>query len=95
MVLDYILCFEAPGLIAQFSKCDFWNLGNFLNRNMWSIFFRRKYFDRNNFDQKTKIIFRDQKIFDFFSMNKSLKIENFEILEKVRKNRNFEILIFH
>ena len=22
------------GIIAQFSKCDFWNLGDFLNRNM-------------------------------------------------------------
>ena len=34
MVWDYILCFEAPGLIAQFSKYDFWNLEKFLDRNM-------------------------------------------------------------
>ena len=34
MVWDYILCFEAPGLIAQFSKCDFWNLEKMSDRNM-------------------------------------------------------------
>ena len=31
---DYILCFGAPGLIAQFSKCDFWNLEKIWDRNM-------------------------------------------------------------
>ena len=25
-----------PHSIAYFSKCDFWNLGDFWNRNMWS-----------------------------------------------------------
>ena len=34
MVLYYILCFEAPGLITQFSKCDFWNLWEIWDRNM-------------------------------------------------------------
>ena len=34
IVLNYIFCFEASGLAAQFSKCDFWDLWNFLDRNM-------------------------------------------------------------
>ena len=51
-----------PGLIAQFSKCDFWNLGVFLNRNMWSRFFSSKKNDRKCFRSKnSKYIFRDQK----------------------------------
>ena len=44
MVLDYILCFGAPGLIAQFSKCDFWNLEKIWDRNMWSKIFSSKNF---------------------------------------------------
>ena len=53
------------GLIAQFSKCDFWNLGDFLNQNMWSKFFSSIFFSSKifqNFDfQKFSI--------DFFSAN--------------------------
>ena len=41
---DYILCFGAPGLIAQFSKCDFWNLEKIWDRNMWSKIFSSKNF---------------------------------------------------
>ena len=41
-----------PGLIAQFSKCDFWNLGDFLNRNMWSKFFSSIFFHRKFFGEK-------------------------------------------
>ena len=44
MVLDYILCFGAPGPIAQFSKCDFWNLEKIWDRNMWSKIFSSKIF---------------------------------------------------
>ena len=32
------------GRIAQFSKYDFWNLWNFLTRNMWSKKFSSKNF---------------------------------------------------
>ena len=54
MVLDYILCFEAPGLIAQFSKCDFWNLEKIWDRNnlCGRKFSRRKIFDRKKIDRK-------------------------------------------
>ena len=47
-----------PGLIAQFSKCDFWNLGDFLNRNMWSKKNRRK----KNWSKKISIKHRKKKI---------------------------------
>ena len=33
-ILDYILCFGAPGFIAQFYKCDFLNLGG-IGRKKW------------------------------------------------------------
>ena len=55
-----------PGLIAQFSKCDFWNLGDFWNRNMWSIFFVEieKYFQKKNCRKNISIENENQN-FDF------------------------------
>ena len=41
-----------PGLIAQFSKRDFWNLGIFLDRNRWTKKFRRKCFIEKNWSKK-------------------------------------------
>ena len=50
-----------PGLIAQFSKCDFWNLGDFLNQNMWSKKFRQKIVDRKHFGEKNRKLFFEVK----------------------------------
>ena len=95
--MNYIFCFEAPGLIAQFSKCDFWNLEKISDRNMWSNFFSSIFFDRKKFDRKN--IFQKQYFFDekksiehfwkskFWKFLKKQKID--EIFE--RKNRNFKI----
>ena len=76
-----------PGLIAQFSKCDFWNLGDFLNRNMWwkkivenflieqfSIKKRKIFFEIKHFPKK---INENLKISKFQKKNRKLKISKF------------------
>ena len=78
-----------PGLITQFSKCDFWNLGDFLNRNMWSKKIHRKNFDRKNFRSKNEKYFSRSKKNRKKSMKKSMKIQNFEISKKKSKKSKF------
>ena len=74
-----------PGLIAQFSKCDFLNLWDFLSRNMWS-----KFFSSTNFWSK-KISTENRKIC-FETKKKSGKI-NEKVNEKW-KFRNFGFFRF-
>ena len=57
MIFDYTLCLETPGIITQFSKYDFWNLGDFGDRNMWSKMFSSKKFWSEIFSIE-KIFFR-------------------------------------
>ena len=72
-----------PGLIVQFSKCDFWNLGDFLNRNMWSKTFWSKKIDRKKF----RNIFFETKTFSYEKVNEKWKFWNFDFFdEKVEKN---------
>ena len=90
MVLD-----GAPGLVAQFSKCAFWNLGNFWDRNMWSKKFSSKTFWSKNFSiEKRKIFFRYQKKSGGKSMKKSMKIKISKFREKKLKTSKFWIDCF-
>ena len=91
----YIL-FWVPRLIVQFSKCDFWNLGDFLNRNMWS----KKNSSKNLWPKKKSIekivsekYFFETKKFSYEKSQWKIKFLKFRFFQTFR--RKIEISNFH
>ena len=81
----------------EFSKYDFWNLRDFLNRNMGSKCFSSKIFwSRKISIEKQKLFFEPKNFRGKKSMKKSMKNENFEIsIFRFFFLWNFKISIFH
>ena len=82
-----------PGLIAQFSKCDFWNLGEIWDRNRYSKKLWSKQFSSKKIRNCWSKFCLDQKLPFLFlkkcSLKKLMKIQNFEISKMFRKCLKF------
>ena len=89
------MLYGGPGLIPQFSKCVFSNLGNFWNQNMWSRFFRRKKWSQNCWSKNSKYFSRPKKFREniYEKIYEKWKFQNFDFFDFF--SRNFEIFDFH
>ena len=85
-----------PGLVALFSKYDVWNLGNFLNRNMFSKQKFRFFFVEKFLPEKKQQHFlknQDFRFFENYFRKKFMKISTNFLKNIFSKNR--KLLIFH